>query len=80
MESTETGEDGSSNKKSKFIDQSNSPETVHSQIQADSVVQKRKDRVTETEKTKVSDVICLGLVCSFITFLISKRIQVKSNS
>ena len=60
--STETGEDESSNKKSKVTDQSNSSETVHSQRQADFVVQKRKDRATETEKTNVSVIIWVGLV------------------
>lgn len=67
MESTETEDHENSKKKSKFIDQSNSPETVHSQRQADSVVQKTKDRDTDTEKTNVSAIIWLRLVCSFIT-------------
>lgn len=56
------GEDESSNKKTKVIDQSNSSEPVHSQRQTDSVVQKRKDRATETEKSNVSAIIWLGLV------------------
>ena len=60
MESTETGEDESSNKKSKFIDQTNPSETVHNQRQADSGAQKRKDRVTDTEKTNVSEIISIG--------------------
>ena len=73
MERTETGENESSNKKSKFTVQSNSSKTVHSQIQADSVVQKMKDRATETDKTVVSTVIWFGLVCaSFITLQMSK--------
>jgi len=61
LENTEVGEDESSNKKSKVIDQSNTSETVHNQRQADSVVQKRKDRATETEKSNVSAIIWLGL-------------------
>jgi len=58
------GEDESSNKKSKFIDQIDSSETVHSQRQTDPVVQKRKDRAAETEKSNVSTIIWLGLVCA----------------
>jgi len=58
------GEDESSNKKSKVIDQSNTSESVHNQRQADSVVQKRKDRATEIEKSNVSAIIWRGLECA----------------
>lgn len=53
-ENTKTTPDENFNKKSKVISHSDSSEMLHSQIQEDSVMQKRKNRDTETEIKNVS--------------------------
>ena len=56
-ESTKTTPDENFNKKSKVVSHSDSSEMLPSQTQKDSVIQKRKNRDTSTEKTNVSVVM-----------------------
>ena len=53
----ETPDENLINKKSKVISDIDASETLHSQTQKDSVIQKRKNRDSGIEKTNVSMVI-----------------------